>query len=88
MVWYFIVFLIINRALHGRLEIRNFPSSVEKYFTGERNILYQYLCILWNAHGRIECNLDVTPAGYRDCQIFSLTGVNKINVRYKVLFVV
>ena len=30
MVWYFIGVYIINRTLHGRLEIRNFPSHVEK----------------------------------------------------------
>ena len=30
MVWYFIGVYIINRILHGRLEIRNFSSRVEK----------------------------------------------------------
>ena len=36
MVWYFIsVFIIINRTLHGRLEIWKFSSSVVKYFTSE-----------------------------------------------------
>ena len=30
MVWYFIGVYIINRALHDRLEIRNFSSRVEK----------------------------------------------------------
>ena len=30
MVWYFIGVYIINRTLHGRAEIRNFPSRVEK----------------------------------------------------------
>ena len=29
MVWYFIGVYIINRTLHGRLEIRNFSSHVE-----------------------------------------------------------
>ena len=33
MVWYFIGVYIINRTLHGRLEIRNFSSRVEKYFS-------------------------------------------------------
>ena len=33
MVWYFIGVYIINRTLHGRLEIRNFSACVEKYFT-------------------------------------------------------
>ena len=32
MVWYFIGVYIINRILHGRLEIRNFSSHVEKIF--------------------------------------------------------
>ena len=30
MVWYFIGVYIINRTLHGRLEIRNFSSRVAK----------------------------------------------------------
>ena len=36
MVWHFISVYIINRTLHGRLEIRNFSSRVEtrvKYFS-------------------------------------------------------
>ena len=32
MVLYFIGVFIINRTLHGRLEIRNFSSRVEKIF--------------------------------------------------------
>ena len=32
MVWYFIGVYIINRTLHGRLEIRNFSSRLEKIF--------------------------------------------------------
>ena len=41
MVWYFIGVHIINRTLHGHLEIRNFSSRVEKYFTRSRNIFKQ-----------------------------------------------
>ena len=37
MVWHFIGVYIINRTLHDRLEIRNFSSRVEKYFTSERS---------------------------------------------------
>ena len=33
MVWYYIGVYIINRTLHGLLEIRNFSLRVEKYFT-------------------------------------------------------
>ena len=32
MVWYFIGVYIINRTLHGRSEIQNFCSRVEKIF--------------------------------------------------------
>ena len=32
MVWHFIGVYIINRIVHGRLEIRNFSSRVEKIF--------------------------------------------------------
>ena len=33
MIWYFFGVCIINITLHGPLEIRNFSSRVEKYFT-------------------------------------------------------
>ena len=47
MVWYFIGVYIINRTLHGRLEIRNLSSCVEIFhsfaeFTHENNI-FQHL---------------------------------------------
>ena len=32
MVWYLIGVYIVNRTLHGPLEIRNFSSHVEKVF--------------------------------------------------------
>ena len=35
MVSNYIGVYIVNRKLHGRLEIRNFSSRVEKYFTRE-----------------------------------------------------
>ena len=41
MVWYFIGVYIINRTLHGRLEIQNFSSCVEEVFFNTRwEILY------------------------------------------------
>ena len=43
MGWYFIGVYIIDRTLHGRLEIRNFSSRVEKYFTSERSERVKYL---------------------------------------------
>ena len=33
MAWECVDVYIIKRTLHGHLEIRNFPSGVEKYFT-------------------------------------------------------
>ena len=58
MVWYFIGVCIINRTLHGRLEIQNFSSRVEKIFHGScgKNInnkiislykLYVMLYYIW-----------------------------------------
>ena len=46
MVLYFIGVYIINRTLHSRLEIRNFSSSVEKYFTSERSERVKYFSTL------------------------------------------
>ena len=39
MVWYFIGVYMINRTFHGRLEIRNFSSRVEKVFHSKRNFV-------------------------------------------------
>ena len=39
MVWYFIGVYVINRTLHGRLEIRNFSSSCQEGKTGP--LIYQ-----------------------------------------------
>ena len=46
MVWHFIGVYIINRTLHGRLEIRNFSSRVEKYFTRSLRSLVKYFLTL------------------------------------------
>ena len=46
MVWYFISVYIINRTLHGRLEIRNFSSHVEKIFQSERSERVKYFSTL------------------------------------------
>ena len=45
-IWYFIGVYIINRILHGRLEIRDFSSRVEKYFTRSVRSLVKYLSTL------------------------------------------
>ena len=42
MVWYFIGIYIINRTSHGRLDIRDFSSSGEKYLTSERSERVKY----------------------------------------------
>ena len=46
MVGYFIGIYIINRTLHDRLEIRNFSSRVEKYFTRSLRSLVKYFSTL------------------------------------------
>ena len=46
MVWHFIGIYIINRTLHDRLEIQNFSSRVEKYFTSELRSLVKYFSTL------------------------------------------
>ena len=46
MVWHFIGVYIINRTLHDRLEMRNFSSRVEKYFTSERSERVKYFSTL------------------------------------------
>ena len=38
MVWYFKGFYMIYRKLRGRLEVQNFFSLVEKYFTRSRTL--------------------------------------------------
>ena len=41
MVWYFIGVYVINKTLHGRLEIQNFSSRVEKILlNAQREISY------------------------------------------------
>ena len=46
MVWHFIGVYIINKTLHDRLEIRNFSSRVEKYFTRSLRSLVKYFSTL------------------------------------------
>ena len=43
---YFIGVYIINRTLHGRLEIRNFSSRVEKIFTRSLRSFVKYFSTL------------------------------------------
>ena len=44
MVWYFIDVYIINRTLHGRLEIQNFSSHVEKIFQSFAALTCEIFC--------------------------------------------
>ena len=57
MVWHFIGFYIINRILHGRAEIRNFSSRVEK------NISLIRLAHSWNIFQHSQRNF-VSPRGH------------------------
>ena len=52
MVWNFIGVYIINRTLHGRLEIRNFSSSVEKYMLNTY-ILFDFFSVSKLMNGQI-----------------------------------
>ena len=46
MVWYFFGFYIINGMLHGCVEIQNFSSLVEKYFSPLLPSLVKYFSTL------------------------------------------
>ena len=78
MVWHFIGVYIINRTLHDRLEIRNFSSRVEKYFTRSLRSLVKYFSTLKEKF-RISarpCNiLYKTVALEGTCQIGRQTGL-------------
>ena len=55
MIWYFIGVYIINSTLHGYLEIRNFSSRVEKYFTRSLRSLVKYFStLLWSRFDKAE----------------------------------
>ena len=43
MVWYFIIVYTVNETLDGRLQMRNFSSCVEKYFTRSLHSFVKYL---------------------------------------------
>ena len=61
MVWYFIGVYIINITLHvhGRMEIRNFSASVEKYFMSERSERVKSFFTM-----RREINIFISPCSY------------------------
>ena len=67
MVWHFIGVYIINRTLHDRLEIRNFSSRVEKYFTRSLRSLVTYFSTLEEKF-RISA---------RPCNILYVLNINK-----------
>ena len=46
MVWYFIGVYVINRTLHGRLEIRNSLLVLKKKFTRSLRSLVKYFSTL------------------------------------------
>ena len=65
MVWYFIGVYIINRTLHGRLEIPNFSSRVEK------NISLVRSAHSWNIFQYSKRNF-VSPRGHVISSIYVL----------------
>ena len=69
-----VTFYIIKRKLHGRLEIRNFSSHVENYFTRSLRSLVKYFSTLEDKF-RISarpCNiLSISNAGsWNNCYLF------------------
>ena len=71
MVWYFIGVYIINRTLHGRLEIRNFSSRVE-------NISRLSAANEWNIFQHSRRNF-VSPRGHVISSMFVMTKLEKKN---------
>ena len=69
MVWYFIGVYIINRTLHGRLEIRNFSSRVE-------NISRLSAAKKWNIFQLSRRNF-VSPRGHVISSMFVMTKLEK-----------
>ena len=64
MVWYFIGVYIINRTLHGCLEIQNFSSRVDKIF----HLFAALTCEIFFQHSKRNF---VSPRGHVISSIFS-----------------
>ena len=71
MVWHFIGVYIINRTLHvhDRLEIQNFSSRVEKYFTRSLRSLVKYFSTLEE-----KFRISARPCIYYPLFIMNLSG--------------
>ena len=92
MVWHFIGVYIINRTLHDRLEIRNFSSRVEKYFTRSLRSLVKYFSTLEEKF-RISarpCNILYVFSEMTDlfpcCTVVSYLRRTHLNLRVRVAF--
>ena len=85
MVWYFIGVYIINRTLHGHLEIQNFSSRVEK------NISLVRFTHSWNISQHSKRNL-VSPSSHVISSIYMLwfkfiLGLNFISLCFKLIII-
>ena len=78
MVWYFIGVYVVNRTLHGRLEIQHFSSSVEKYFTS----VAQRTSEIFFQH---EKRNFVSPRGHVISSIFFLQENGTLNIPWFVI---
>ena len=79
MVWYFIGVYIINRTLHGRLEIRNFSSRVE-------NISLIRYAHSWNIFQHSKKN-SVSPRGHVISSMYDKIDIrNTIRETWKQVF--
>ena len=80
MVWHFIGVYIINRILHGRLEIRNFSSHVEKNISCIRSTH------TWNVFQHSKRNF-ISPRGHvissMSLTLLSPKSAQNINVSQK-----
>ena len=61
MVLYFIGVYIINRTLHGRLEVRNFSSRVENSSTLGENFVSLRGHVISSIYIESECSLSLYP---------------------------
>ena len=84
MVWYFVGVYIINRTLHGRLEIRIFSSRVEKIFHSFAALTRAKYFSTLEEKFRISsqsCNILYILRREQNNLIFSLSSFKKVSVK-------
>ena len=75
MVWQFIGVYIINRTLHGRFEIQNFSSPVEKKFQdSKRNFVSPRGHVISSIYCKAQKRVKEISIVYKQPQKFTQTG--------------